>query len=118
MTTAGGQSRGCGPDGIAVAGGMTYDGYRAGAKLAVIAAVGWYRFYSACGMTVSDALASLNQDDRSVIVKAFYLAMSVTEIARGEDTSETAVKFRLHQAMHALRTAAHEQGVMHFGPQH
>ena len=76
----------------------------------MIAAPGWYRSYRACGMTVSDALASLNPDDRSVIVQAFYRAMSVTEIAHREDTSETAVKLRLHQAMHALRTAIREQG--------
>jgi RNA polymerase sigma-70 factor (ECF subfamily) len=62
-------------------------------------------------MTVSDALASLNSDDRSLVVKAFYLAMSVTEIAHREHTSEAAVNLRLHQAMHALRTAILEQGV-------
>ena len=83
----------------------------AGAKLVVIAASSWYRFYPAYGMSVSDALASLNPDDRSVIVKAFYLAMSVTEIAHREHTTESAVKFRLHQATHALRTAIREQGM-------
>ena len=66
--------------------------------------------YCACGMTVSDALASLSPDDRSVIVKAFYLAMPVTEIAQREHTSESAVKLRLHQAMHALRSATREHG--------
>jgi DNA-directed RNA polymerase specialized sigma24 family protein len=62
-------------------------------------------------MTVSDALASLNSDDRSLVVNAFYLAMSVAEIAHREHTSQAAVHFRLHQAMHALRTAMLDQGV-------
>jgi RNA polymerase sigma-70 factor (ECF subfamily) len=61
-------------------------------------------------MAISDALASLDPADRSVIVEAFYLEMSVTEIAHREHTSEFAVKLRLHQAMHALRTAIREQG--------
>jgi RNA polymerase sigma-70 factor (ECF subfamily) len=64
-------------------------------------------------MNVSDALAALAPDDRSVIVSAFYLAMSVAEIAQQDRTSESDVKLRLHHAMHALRTAAHEDGCRH-----
>lgn len=83
----------------------------AGAKPVALAAAGEYRSYRACRMTVSDALDSLNPDDRSVVVKAFYLAMSVEEIAHREHTSEAAVKLRLHQAMQALRTAIREQHI-------
>ena len=64
-------------------------------------------------MTVSDALASLSPDERSVIVKAFYLAMPITEIARREGISESAVKLRLHQAVHALHVATREHGSRH-----
>jgi RNA polymerase sigma-70 factor (ECF subfamily) len=54
-------------------------------------------------MTVSDALHSLSTEDRTAIVRAYYLAQTVPEIARLEHIPESTVKSRLHYALHALQ---------------
>lgn len=53
-------------------------------------------------MTVSDALQSLSTDYRTAVIRAYYLAQTVPEIARLEQVTEDTVKSRLHDALHAL----------------
>jgi RNA polymerase sigma-70 factor (ECF subfamily) len=62
-------------------------------------------------MLVSDALAALTREHRTVIVEAHYLGRSVREIAEREGIAEGTVKSRLHYGMRALRLALQERGV-------
>ncbi|OBA93140.1 RNA polymerase subunit sigma [Mycobacteriaceae bacterium 1482268.1] len=61
---------------------------------------------------VSDALTSLSADHRAVVVRAFYLAQTVADIAARERIPEGTVKSRLHYAIRALRIALQEKGVV------
>jgi RNA polymerase sigma-70 factor (ECF subfamily) len=53
-------------------------------------------------MTVSDALHSLSAEYRNVVIRAYYFAQTVPEIARLEQLPEDTVKSRLHDALHTL----------------
>jgi DNA-binding NarL/FixJ family response regulator len=60
---------------------------------------------------LSDALASLSLEHRTAVVSAYYLGLSVAEIARRNDLPEGTVKSRLHYALRAMRIALQERGV-------
>ena len=53
-------------------------------------------------MTVSEALHSLSAEYRTAVIRAYYLAQTVPEIARLEQVPEDTVKCRLHEALHTL----------------
>ena len=61
---------------------------------------------------LSDALLSLSEDHRTVIVRAYYLGQTVADIAQQEGIPEGTVKSRLHYALRALRIALQERGVV------
>jgi RNA polymerase sigma-70 factor, ECF subfamily len=52
---------------------------------------------------LSELLLSLDPDDRTVLVRAHYLRQSVQDIAACERISTTVVRWRLHNALNALR---------------
>jgi RNA polymerase sigma-70 factor (ECF subfamily) len=60
---------------------------------------------------VSGALASLSPEHRAVVVGAYYLGNSITEIARTEQVPKGTVKSRLHYAVRAMRLALQQRGV-------
>jgi RNA polymerase sigma-70 factor (ECF subfamily) len=60
---------------------------------------------------VSDALTTLSNEHRMVVVHAYYLGQSTAEIARELDIPDGTVKSRLHYALRALRLALQERGV-------
>lgn len=60
---------------------------------------------------VSDALAQLSAEHRSVVVGAYYEGRSVAELAREHQIPEGTVKSRLHYGLRALRLALQETGV-------
>jgi RNA polymerase sigma-70 factor (ECF subfamily) len=53
---------------------------------------------------LSELLLSLDPDDRTVLVRAYYLRQSVQDIAACERISTSVVRSRLHNALSALRT--------------
>jgi RNA polymerase sigma-70 factor, ECF subfamily len=61
---------------------------------------------------IADALSSLSADHRAVIVHAYYLGRSTTEIADELGIPEGTVKSRLHYGLRALRLALQEKGVV------
>ena len=61
---------------------------------------------------LTEALQSLSQDHRTVIVRAHYLGQTVADIAQHEAIPEGTVKSRLHYALRALRIALQERGVV------
>ncbi len=61
---------------------------------------------------LADALKSLSDDHRKVVVRAYYLGQTVADIAIHEQIAEGTVKSRLHYAMRALRNALQERGVV------
>ncbi|WP_309127925.1 sigma-70 family RNA polymerase sigma factor [Microbacterium sp.] len=60
---------------------------------------------------IEDALATLSAAHRDVVVRAYYLGMSVAEIAGELTVPEGTVKSRLHYGLRALRLALQEKGV-------
>ncbi|HEY0259190.1 MAG TPA: sigma-70 family RNA polymerase sigma factor [Lacisediminihabitans sp.] len=60
---------------------------------------------------VSDALASISDDHRRVVVLSYYQGRSVAEISTELGIPEGTVKSRLHYALRALRLALQERGV-------
>jgi len=62
-------------------------------------------------LLVGDALASLTAEHRAVVVRAYYLRLSVAEIADALDLPPGTVKSRLHYGLRALRLALQERGV-------
>jgi RNA polymerase sigma-70 factor (ECF subfamily) len=60
---------------------------------------------------LADALASLSVEHRTAVVSAYYLGLTVGEIARRDDVPEGTVKSRLHYALRAMRIALQERGV-------
>ena len=62
-------------------------------------------------MLVTDALLALSEVHRSVVVRAYYLRLTVAEIATELDLPEGTVKSRLHYGLRALRLALQERGV-------
>lgn len=60
---------------------------------------------------VSDALASLSEEHRTVLVHTYYLGRSVAETAAQLGIPQGTVKSRMHYALLALRLALQERGV-------
>jgi RNA polymerase sigma-70 factor (ECF subfamily) len=60
---------------------------------------------------LSDALASLSLEHRTAVVSAYYLGLSIAEIARRNGLPEGTVKSRLHYALRAMKIALQERGV-------
>lgn len=60
---------------------------------------------------VTDALASLSDDHRAVVVGAYYGGRSVAELAAEQGVPPGTVKSRLHYGLRALRLALQERGV-------
>lgn len=60
---------------------------------------------------VADALSSLSQAHRQVIVRTYYQDWTVAQIAAELDLSPGTVKSRMHHGMKALRVALQERGV-------
>ena len=61
---------------------------------------------------VADALRSLSNEHRAVLVRVHYLGQTAVEIARHEGIPPGTVKSRLHYALRALRVALEERGVI------
>lgn len=62
-------------------------------------------------MLISEALESLTPDHRTVVIDAYYLGRTVTDIAARLQIPEGTVKSRLHYGLRALRLALQERGV-------
>lgn len=62
-------------------------------------------------MLLQDALASLGEHHREVIVRAHYGGLSTAELAAELGVAEGTVKSRLHYGLRALRLAFQERGV-------
>jgi RNA polymerase sigma-70 factor, ECF subfamily len=62
-------------------------------------------------LVVTDALRSIGEDHRTVVVKAYFGRMSTAEIAAELDIPPGTVKSRLHYGLRALRLALQERGV-------
>lgn len=62
-------------------------------------------------MLITDALLTLSDDHRAVVVRAYYRRMSIAEIAAELDVPPGTVKSRLHYGLRALRLALQERGV-------
>jgi RNA polymerase sigma-70 factor (ECF subfamily) len=60
---------------------------------------------------VADALASLSEEHRVVLVQTYYLGRSVAETASSLGIPSGTVKSRMHYALRALRLALQERGV-------
>lgn len=60
---------------------------------------------------VTDALAALSTEHRTVVVHAYYLGQSVAAIAEQLGVPQGTVKSRLHYGLRALRLALQERGV-------
>ena len=60
---------------------------------------------------IQEALATLTEDHRAVIVKAYYGGLSTAQAAAELDIPEGTVKSRLHYGLRALRLALQERGV-------
>lgn len=61
---------------------------------------------------IAEALTGLSVEHRAVIVNAYYLGRSTTEIAAELGIAEGTVKSRLHYGLRALRLALQEKGVV------
>ncbi|GAA4675929.1 sigma-70 family RNA polymerase sigma factor [Frondihabitans cladoniiphilus] len=60
---------------------------------------------------LQDALHSLTVEHRTVVVGAYHLGLSVSELAVQAGVPEGTIKSRLHYALRALRLALQERGV-------
>ncbi|WP_396655477.1 sigma-70 family RNA polymerase sigma factor [Microbacterium sp.] len=60
---------------------------------------------------IQEALATLTEDHRAAIVKAYYGGLSTAQTAAELDIPEGTVKSRLHYGLRALRLALQERGV-------
>ena len=67
---------------------------------------------SLAATTMDEALRSLSAEHQAAIVRVHFLNESLSEFARHERISEAAVKSRLHDALHALRLAVQDRGVL------
>lgn len=61
---------------------------------------------------VREALRSLSDAHRAVVVEAYYGGRTVREVAARLGIPEGTVKSRLHHAVHALRAELERQGVL------
>ena len=62
-------------------------------------------------MLIEEALASLSDAHRDVVVRAYYGGLTVAEIADELTVPEGTVKSRLHYGLRALRLGLQERGV-------
>ncbi|GAA1724891.1 sigma-70 family RNA polymerase sigma factor [Brachybacterium phenoliresistens] len=62
-------------------------------------------------MLVEEALATLSEPHRAVVVRAYFGGMSTARIAQELTIPEGTVKSRMHYALRALRLALQERGV-------
>ncbi|WP_347125433.1 sigma-70 family RNA polymerase sigma factor [Microbacterium sp. SY138] len=62
-------------------------------------------------MLIDDALASLSENHREVIVRAYFGSLTTAELADELQIAEGTVKSRLHYGLRALRLAFQERGV-------
>lgn len=62
-------------------------------------------------MLIEEALAALSAEHRAVIVRAYFGALSVGEIAAELEIPQGTVKSRLHYGLRSLRLALQEKGV-------
>ncbi|MCV7260578.1 sigma factor-like helix-turn-helix DNA-binding protein [Mycobacterium shimoidei] len=60
-------------------------------------------------LLVSEALARLSAEHRSVIARSFYQGLTTGQIADELGIPEAVVKSRLHHALHALRLMVQTQ---------
>nr|WP_232328546.1 sigma factor-like helix-turn-helix DNA-binding protein [Kibdelosporangium sp. MJ126-NF4]CTQ96859.1 RNA polymerase sigma-70 factor, ECF subfamily [Kibdelosporangium sp. MJ126-NF4] len=60
---------------------------------------------------IADAMSQLTPDHRTVIVRAYYMGQSVSELAEALDVPEGTILSRLHYGLRALRLALQERGV-------
>lgn len=60
---------------------------------------------------ISDALATLSDEHREVIVRSYYRGLSTHQIAAELNIPEGTVKSRMHYGMRALRAALDDKGV-------
>jgi RNA polymerase sigma-70 factor, ECF subfamily len=61
---------------------------------------------------LTDALKTLTKEQRSAVVRAYYLGQTIADIAAHEQVAEGTVKSRLHYGLKALRNALQERGVV------
>ena len=62
-------------------------------------------------LLIADALATLSEDHRAVVVSAYFDGLNTAELARHLGVAEGTVKSRLHYGLRALRLALQEKGV-------
>ena len=62
-------------------------------------------------LLIADALASLSEDHRAVIVDAYFNGHNTAALAQRLGIAEGTVKSRLHYGLRALRLALQEKGV-------
>jgi len=62
-------------------------------------------------MLVTDALLTLSDEHRAVVIRAYYRRQTVAEIADELRVPSGTVKSRLHYGLRALRLALQERGV-------
>lgn len=62
-------------------------------------------------MLVTDALLTLSEDHRAVVIRAYYQRLSTAEIADELGIAQGTVKSRLHYGLRALRLALQERGI-------
>ena len=62
-------------------------------------------------LLVADALATLSEDHRAVIVEAYFMGRNTAELALELGIAEGTVKSRLHYGLRALRLTLQEKGV-------
>ena len=60
---------------------------------------------------VADALTQLAPDHRIVIIRAYYLGQSVSQLAAELDVPPGTVRSRLHYGLRALEIALRERGM-------
>ncbi|MFC0112656.1 sigma factor-like helix-turn-helix DNA-binding protein [Kibdelosporangium aridum] len=60
---------------------------------------------------ISDALTQLTPEHRTVIIRAYYMGQSVSDLAAELDVPEGTILSRLHYGLRALRLALQERGV-------
>lgn len=61
---------------------------------------------------VADALSSLPEHHRTVLVETFYGGLTAAEVARSHEIPAGTVKSRLYYGLRALRAALEERGVL------
>lgn len=60
---------------------------------------------------IEEALAALSAEHRAVVIRAYFRALTVAEMAAELEIPEGTVKSRLHYGLRALRLALQEKGV-------